>query len=95
MQSVLHKAYSLVDLHITGCPADHILLIAALWISTNNSGLCCTQLSALRRRHQLLQRSMTAPALMSQFCFTKLSVRGSYALVSSQKEYQLTSMMNH
>jgi hypothetical protein len=82
-------------MHITGCPAEHTLLIAAPWISTNDSGLCCTQLLALQGRHQLLQPSMSAPALMSQFCFTKLSVRGSYALVSSQKEYQLTSMMNH
>jgi len=65
-------------MHITGCLAEHNLQIAALWISTNDSGLCCTQLPALQGRHQLLQRSVTAPAL-----------------VSSQKEYQLTSMMNH
>jgi hypothetical protein len=81
-------------MHITVCPAEHNLQIAALWISTNDSGLCCTQLRA-QGRHQLLQQSVTAPALMSQFCFTKLSVRGSYALVSSQNEYQLTSMTNH
>ena len=82
-------------MHIIGCPAEYNLLIAAVWISTNDSGLCCTQLPGLQGRHQLLQQPVTAPALMSQFCFTKFSIRRSYALVLNQKEYQLTSMMNH